>query len=124
MSRKPMQGGGSPARKSICRRQSRAVDSRCDTVDFHPSQTSHANAVRRFLGKALRGCRDWQEPCVISTGKAGRYGQAIREMKKEGKRPSQQTRQVNCLKSVVEADHGKIERLISPTLGFKSMKAA
>jgi transposase, IS6 family len=28
------------------------------------------------------------------------------------------------LNNVVEADHGKLKRLIKPTLGFKSMKTA
>ena len=31
---------------------------------------------------------------------------------------------MKCLKSVVEADLGKLKRLIKPTLGFKSMKTA
>ncbi len=47
----------------------RAVDSRGDTVDFHLSQTRNAKAAKRFLGKALRGCKEWQKPCVINTDK-------------------------------------------------------
>ena len=44
---------------------------------------------------------------------------------KEGKRPSEtERRQVKYLDNVVEADHGKLKRLIKPTLGFKSMKTA
>ena len=35
----------------------RAVDSRGDTVEFHLSQTRSASAAKRFLGKALRGCK-------------------------------------------------------------------
>ena len=51
--------------------------------------------------------------------------QAIRELKKEGRRPSDSDhRQVKYLDNVVEADHGKLKRLIKPTLGFKSMKTA
>ena len=62
---------------------------------------------------------------MINTDKAGCHGQAIRELKKEGKCPSEtEHRQANCLNNVVEADHGKPERLIKPTLGFKSMKTA
>ncbi len=46
-------------------------------------------------------------------------------MKKEGKCPSDTDhRQVKFLNNVVEADHGKLKRLIKPTLGFKSMKTA
>ena len=49
----------------------------------------------------------------------------FRRAKKEGKCPSETDhRQVNCLNDVVEADHGKLKRLIKPTLGFKSMKTA
>ena len=33
-------------------------------------------------------------------------------------------RQVKYLNNPVEADHGKLKRLIKPTLGFTSMKAA
>ena len=33
-------------------------------------------------------------------------------------------RQVKYLNNIVEADHGKLKRLIKPTLGFKSMKTA
>ncbi len=31
---------------------------------------------------------------------------------------------MKCLNNVVEADHGKLKRLIKPTPGFKSMKTA
>ncbi|MXW85844.1 MAG: DDE-type integrase/transposase/recombinase [Boseongicola sp. SB0667_bin_21] len=52
-------------------------------------------------------------------------GQAIRELKRAGRCPSETDhRQVKCLNNVVEADHGKLKRLIKPTLGFKSMKTA
>ena len=62
---------------------------------------------------------------MINTDKAGCCGQAIRELKKEGKCPSDTDhRQVKYLNTVVEADHGKLKRLIKPTLGFKSMKTA
>lgn len=33
-------------------------------------------------------------------------------------------RQVKYLNNIIEADHGKLKRLIQPTLGFKSMKTA
>ena len=62
---------------------------------------------------------------MINTDKAECYGQAIRELKKEGECPSETDhRQVKFLDNVVEADHGKLKRLIEPTLGFKSMKTA
>ena len=102
----------------------RAVNSRGDTIDFHLSQTRSARAARRFLGKALRACKEWERPFVINTDEAG-CSQAIRELKKEGRCPSDtDRRQVKCLHKLVEADHGKLKRLIKPTLGFKSMKTA
>ena len=62
---------------------------------------------------------------MINTDKAGCYGQAILELKKEGKCPSETDhRQVRYLDNGVEADHGKLKRLIKPTLGFTSMKTA
>ncbi len=103
----------------------RAVNSRGDTIDFHLSQTRNPKAAKRFPGKAQRRCKEWQKPCVINTDKAGCCGQAVRGLNQEGKCPSDTDhRQVKCLKSVVEADHGKLKRLIKPTLGFKSMKTA
>ena len=103
----------------------RAVDSRGDTIDFRLPQTRNAKAAKRFPGKALRGCKEWEKPFVINTDKAGCCGRAIRELMKEGKRPSEtEHRQVKYLDNVVEADHGKLKRLIGPTLGFKSMKTA
>ncbi len=32
--------------------------------------------------------------------------------------------QVKYLNNIIESDHGKLKRLIKPTLGFKSMKTA
>ena len=33
-------------------------------------------------------------------------------------------RQVKYLNNIIESDHGKLKRIIKPTLGFKSMKSA
>ena len=62
---------------------------------------------------------------MINSDKASGYSQAIRELKREG-RMSQDTRhrQVKDLNNRVEAEHGKLKRVIRPTLGFKSMKTA
>ncbi len=101
------------------------VDSSGDTIDFYLSQTRNANEAKRFLGKALAGRKDWEMPRVINTDKAGAYGVAIKELKKAGKLPQNtEHRQVKYLNNVIEADHGKLKRLIRPTLGFKSMKTA
>ena len=51
--------------------------------------------------------------------------QAIRELKKEGLIDEEVVhRKVKYLNNRIEADHGKLKRLIKPTLGFKSMKTA
>ena len=64
-------------------------------------------------------------PHAINTDKAGCYGIAIKELKAEGKLPGDtEHRQVKYLNNIVESDHGKLKRLIKPTLGFKSMKTA
>ncbi len=103
----------------------RAVTNRGETIDFYLSPTRNAKAAKRFLGKALSGFKDWEKPRVINTDKAAAYGTAIAELKKTGKcPPDTQHRQVKYLNNVIEADHGKLKRLIKPTLGFKSMKTA
>ena len=102
----------------------RAVDSRGDTIDFRLPRTRNAIATKRFPGKSLRAFMEWQKPCVINTDKAGCYGQAIRELKKEGERSSETNhKQVKYLNSVVEADNGKLKCLIKPTPGFEAMHA-
>jgi len=103
----------------------RAVDKAGNTIDFYLSPTRNAKAAKRFLGKALAGLKDWQQPRTINTDKASAYGAAIAELKAEGRCPEDVVhRQVKYLNNVVEADHGKIKRLIRPTLGFKSLKTA
>lgn len=103
----------------------RAVDSEGNTIDFYLSQTRNAKAAKRFLGKALNHMKEWEKPRVINTDKAACYGIAIGELKKEGKCPdATEHRQVKYLNNIIEADHGKLKRLIKPTLGFKSMKSA
>jgi hypothetical protein len=48
-----------------------------------------------------------------------------RTLKKEGKlSPDAQHRQVQYLNNRIEADHGKLKRLIKPTLGFQSLRTA
>ena len=73
----------------------RAVDKHGETIDFYLSPMRNAKAAKRFLGKALRGRKDWEMPSVINTDKAGCYGPAIEELKKESKLPQDtQYRQV------------------------------
>ncbi len=103
----------------------RAVDAKGYTVDFYLSQTRTAQAAKRFLGKALYKKKEWELPHTINTDKAASYGVAIQELKAEGKLPQDTLyRQVKYLNNIVESDHGKLKRLIKPTLGFKTMKTA
>ena len=103
----------------------RAVDKFGDTIDFYLSATRNTKAAKRFLGKALRGWKDWELPEVLNTDKVPTYAGAIAELKAEGK-CSQDTRhrQVKYLNNVVEADHGKLKLLIRPVHGFKTLKTA
>ena len=103
----------------------RAVDKQGNTIDFYLSSTRNTHAAKRFLSKALRRFKDWQKPQTINTDKAPAYAAAIKELKEEGICPPEiGHRQVKYLNNIVEADHGKLKRLIKPTLGFKSMKTA
>ena len=50
---------------------------------------------------------------------------SVAQLKQEGKCPSDtQHRQVKYLNNIVEADHGKLKRLINPVRGFQSVKTA
>jgi len=50
---------------------------------------------------------------------------SIKQLKDEGICPQElEHRQVKSLNNLIEADHGKLKRLIKPTLGFKPMKTA
>ena len=82
-------------------------------------------AAKRFLGKALRGLKEWEQPEALNTDKAPAYAAAIAELKAEGKCPKDtRHRQVKYLNNVVEADHGKLKLLIRPVRGFKTLKTA
>jgi transposase, IS6 family len=102
----------------------RAIDKEGATLDFYLADRRNAKAAKRFLAKALRRSRDWI-PRIINTDKNPAYGEAIAELKKEGLLPKDtQHRQVKYLNNRLECDHGKLKRLIQPTLGFQSMKIA
>ena len=103
----------------------RAVDKLGNTIDFFLSSTRNTKAAKRFLGKALRGMKDWELPEVLNTDKAPTYAGAIAELKAAGKCPKDtRHRQVKYLNNVVEADHGKLKQLIRPVRGFKALKTA
>ena len=101
------------------------MDKLGNTIDFHLSSTRNAKAAKRFLGKALRGLKEWEQPKVLNTDKAPTYAAAIAELKAEGKCPTEaRHRQVKYLNNVIEADHGKLKLLIRPVRGFKTLKTA
>lgn len=103
----------------------RAVDKRGRTIDFYLSSTRNVKAAKRFLSKALRRFKEWEMPSTINTDKAPTYGVAIKELKDEGIcLQDLEHRQVKYLNNRIESDHGKLKRLIKPTLGFKSLKTA
>ena len=103
----------------------RAVDKLGNTIDFYLSSTRNTKAAKQFLGKALRGMKDWELPEVLNTDKAPTYAGAIAALKAEGKCPNKtRHRQVKYLNNVVEADHGKLNQLIRPVRGIKTLKAA
>ena len=103
----------------------RALDKLGNTIDFYLSATRNTKAAKRFLGKALRGLKAWEQPEVLNTDKAPTYGAAIAQLKAEGKCPTEtRHRQVKYLNNVIEADHGKLKQLIRPVRGFKTMKTA
>ena len=103
----------------------RALDKGGNTIDFYLSPTRNMNAARRFLGKALRSIPEYAHPKSINTDKNPTYASAIESLKAQGKiSDNLKHRQVKYLNNLLESDHGKLKRLIKPTLGFKSMKTA
>ena len=103
----------------------RALDKTGNTMDFYLSKTRNTNAAKIFLGKALKSIPEYSHPQSINTDKNPIYGKAIAELKVTGKcLPQLEHRQVKYLNNIIESDHGKLKRLIKPTLGFKSMKTA
>jgi transposase, IS6 family len=104
----------------------RAVDEEGRTLDFHLSPPPRSSkAAKRFLGKAMRACKEWEKPLTVTTDKAPTYPIAIAELKRERVCPAHVVhRRAKYLNNRIEADHGQLKRLIRPTLGFKSMKTA
>jgi IS6 family transposase len=103
----------------------RALDKDGNTIDFYLSSTRNIKAAKRFLGKALKSIPGYAHPESINTDKNSTYIQAIKQLKAEGKCSADlEHRQVKYLNNIIESNHGKLKRLIRPTLGFKSMKTA
>ena len=103
----------------------RALDKYGNTIDFYLSSTRNSKSAKRFLGKALKSIPDYYHPSTINTDKNPSYISAIKDLKKEGAcDPDVEHRCVKYLNNIIEQDHGKLKRLIKPTLGFKSMRTA
>jgi IS6 family transposase len=103
----------------------RAVNSEGRTIEFYLSHTRNVSAATIFLKKALRAATGWNQPHTITTDKNPTYGAAIAAINAgRGEEDQLQHRTIKYLNNIVEADHGKLKRLIKPTLGFKSMKTA
>jgi len=103
----------------------RAIDKNGKTIDFYLAHTRSMEAARLFLRKTMKKQQPWDLPDTINTDKNAAYGAALESLKKSGKCDSEvQHRQVKYLNNRLEADHGKLKRLIRPVRGFKSMKTA
>lgn len=103
----------------------RAIDKCGRTIDFYLSHTRSAATAKQFLCKAIKGQKQWDKPDKINTDKNPAYGAAIAVMKEAGKcNADLEHRQVKYLNNRLEADHGKLKRLIHPVRGFKSVKTA
>ena len=99
----------------------RAITKSGKTLDFYISHTRNAKAAKRFLGKM----KEYEKPATVNTDKAPSYDRAIRELKEEGLLNDKVLhRKVKYLYSRIEADNGKLKRLIKPILVFKSIKTA
>ena len=62
---------------------------------------------------------------MLNTDKAPTYAAAIAELEAEGKcRHRRRTGRSNTINNVIEADHGKLEQLIRPVRGFKTLTTA
>jgi len=90
---------------------------------------SHRVVIPRRLTDILRKIfnrvKKWQIPRVINTDKAAPYGRALNLLKDERKCPAcVEHRQIKFHSNLIECDHGKLKRVINPTLGFKSIKTA
>lgn len=103
----------------------RAITKDGRTIDFYLSHTRNAAMAKRFLCKAMRKMKSEDTPSTINTDKNPAYSAALKEMKEQGKCDAELShRQVKYLNNRLEADHGKLKRLIHPARGFKSMKTA
>ncbi|USQ15537.1 IS6 family transposase (plasmid) [Legionella lytica] len=102
----------------------RAIDEQGNTIDFYLSHRRNTIAAKRFLKKLIKN-NPTCDISVINTDKNPTYNQAIQELKQEGHlAPHVRHLQIKYRNNRLEADHGKLKRLINPVRGFHSMKTA
>ncbi len=63
----------------------RVADHRSNTIDFYLSPTRCAKAATRFLGKALKDCRDWNVLQSFIRQSPASYGLATVTLKQESR---------------------------------------
>ena len=103
----------------------RAVNKQGDTIDFYLSPSRDTESAEHFLSKSLETLKEFQKPKTINTDKNSAYNGAIKNLKEKGEMPQDlEHRKVKYLNNRIESDHGKLKRLINPTLGFKALHSA
>ncbi len=103
----------------------RAINKDGHTIDFYLSSHRNCKAAERFLKKSLNRLTTLEKPKIINTDKHFGYAKAITMLKIKGNLPIDvEHRRVKYLNNSIESDHGKLKRIIKPTLGFKSLRTA
>ena len=59
-----------------------------NTIDSYLSATRNTKAAKRFLGKALKGWKEWELPEVLNTDKAPTCGRSHRRAQGRGQLPT------------------------------------
>ena len=88
------------------------------------SHRRNAIAAKRFFKKLIKS----NPTCdirVINTAKNPAYGQAIKELKQQAILANQVKHlQIKYWNNRLEADHGKLKRVLNPVPGFQAMMTA
>jgi transposase-like protein len=102
----------------------RAIDKHGRLIAFMLAGRRDTGAVYRFLCKAIKAMSTYP-PSSITTDKLASYPKAILRLQNEGLLPNDvEHRTSKYLNNILEADHGALKRVIRPTRGFQTMKAA
>ena len=102
----------------------RAIDSRGQLIDSCLTRRRDTKAAERFLRKAVRRLKLYY-PLSITTDKAPNYGRAIHALRLCGTLEAVVSHRSSMYhNNLIEADHGGLKRLITPTRGFKTLASA